>query len=252
MRSQSRSPVLRWCVAPLAACALLAGGRAEAGAQVFQGRVVGANGEGPISTALVRLVDEAGERMAITIADEGGRFRVEAAAPGSYRLQAERVGYQSAETPLLRATDPQGTFDIDLVMAASPVELEGILVRVAEDEADRTVRQLVGLSPASMRFGPVRHAALVEHAERSHTLVDVIRWEYAPTILVRETLDGPCFQYRARGCLPVYLNGMRLNRGLMPDVPIDMLFRVQVVAPTDGSLAYGAGAVLLYTERWLR
>ncbi|KPJ82764.1 MAG: hypothetical protein AMS19_06765, partial [Gemmatimonas sp. SG8_23] len=130
----------RWCVTLLGACAIQASAAEDAAAQVMQGSVIGANGEGPIATALVRLVDEDGEQVAITIADDRGRFRLEAPAPGSYRLQAERVGYRPAETPLLRATDPAGTFDVDLVMSVSPVEVEGVLVRVAEDQADRAVR----------------------------------------------------------------------------------------------------------------
>jgi hypothetical protein len=252
MSSHSRFSVRRWCVTLLGACAIQASAAEDAAAQVMQGSVIGANGEGPIATALVRLVDEDGEQVAITIADDRGRFRLEAPAPGSYRLQAERVGYRPAETPLLRATDPAGTFDVDLVMSVSPVEVEGVLVRVAEDQADRAVRRIIGVSPASLRFKPVRRASLESHVERAHTLGEVIRWEYAPALLVRETPDGPCFQYRTGSCLAVYLNGMRINRMLMPDVPLDMLYRVQVITSGDGSLAYPAGAVLLFTEAWLR
>ena len=98
MRSHSRFSVRRWCVTLLGACAIQASAPEDAAAQVMQGSVIGANGEGPIATALVRLVDEDGEQVAITIADDRGRFRLEAPAPGSYRLQAERVGYRPAES----------------------------------------------------------------------------------------------------------------------------------------------------------
>ena len=125
-------------------------------------------------------------------------------------------------------------------------------VVVPEDEADEAVRLMIGLNPTSLRFRPVRYDALQDHVARAHTLIDVVRWEYAPTVLIRETFDGPCFEYRARNCLDVYLNGTRLNRDFMPEVPLDMVYRVQVVTPTDGSVIYPAGAVLLYTEAWLR
>jgi hypothetical protein len=137
-------------------------------------------------------------------------------------------------------------------MTAAPVELQGFTVRVSEDDADREVRKIIGLSPTSLRFRPVRFDALQDHVARSHTLVDVVRWEYAPAILVRETSNGPCFQYRNRSCLPVFLNGLRLNRDFMTDVPLDMVYRIQVLTPTDGSIAYPSGALLLYTESWLR
>ena len=225
---------------------------ADVSGQTLQGRVVGDRGEGPVATALVRLVDEEGAQLAVSIADSAGLYRLDAPAPGTYRLQAERVGYEDVETPLLRAIDPEGVFNIDLVMTAEPLELQGLTVRVPEDEADDAIQLMIGLDPTSMRFRPVRYEALVGHVERAHTLVDVVRWEYAPAILVRETFDGPCFEYRSRSCLPVYLNGMRLNRDFMPEIPLDMVYRLQVVTPTDGSLIYPAGAVLLYTEAWLR
>jgi hypothetical protein len=114
------------------------------------------------------------------------------------------------------------------------------------------VRQIIGLSPASLRLRPVRREALISHVERAHTLLDVVRFEYSPTLQVRQTRAGPCFEYRAGNCLPVYLNGLRLNRDFTVDVPLDMVYRLQVVTPTDGSLTYPAGAVLLYTEAWLR
>jgi len=226
-----------------------------ASAQLFQGRVTGQSGEGPVATALVRLVDEAGEQLAISIADNAGLYRLQAPGPGVFRIQAERLGFQPVETPLLEALNPDGVYPIDLEMTAAPVELRGFTVltdRLPEAEADRMVRRIIGLSPSSLRFRSVDFAALQDHLARSHSLVDVMRWEYAPAILVYETPNGPCFEYRSQRCLPVYLNGMALNRDFMPDVPLDMVFRLQVVTPTDGSVVYPAGAVLLYTESWLR
>ena len=90
---------------------------------MLQGRVIGGGGEGPVATALVRLVDEEGARLAISIADSAGVYRVEAPGPETYRLQAERVGYEPTETPLLRAVNPDGVFNVDLVMTATPVEV---------------------------------------------------------------------------------------------------------------------------------
>jgi hypothetical protein len=252
MRTAERFARFRWLLVVGCAIAAVPLARAPAAAQVLQGRVVGASGEGPVATALVRLVDEEGEQLAISIADSAGVYRLEAPAPGTYRLQAERLGYQDAETPLLRAIDPEGVFDIDLVMSAAPVEVQGLTVRVPEDDADQAVQMMIGLNPTSLRFRPVRFDALADHVARAHTLVDVMRWEYAPAVLVRETFDGPCFEYRVRNCLPVYLNSMRLNRDFMPDIPLDMVYRIQVITPTDGSVVYPSGAVLLYTEAWLR
>jgi hypothetical protein len=224
-------------------------------AQTFQGRVRGQGTQEPVETALVKLLDEDGDERAITIADSAGFYRLEAEDPGVFRLVAERIGYRPFESPLLQALDPEGVYPIDLDMAPAPVELRGFTVRtdrLPEEEADRTVRQIIGLSPKSLRFRSVDFAMIQDHLERAHTLVDVMRWEFGPAILVYETPDGPCFAHRSRGCLPVYLNGLPLNRDFMPEVPLDMVFRIQVLASTDGSIVYPSGAVLLYTEAWLR
>ena len=94
--------------------------------------------------------------------------------------------------------------------------------------------------------------AIQGHIMQGHNLEDLMRRTDRAGLIVRYTADGPCFSLRARGCLPVYLNGLRLNRDFMGDVPLDMLYTVVVVTPTDGVMQYGGGAVLLYTEAWLR
>ena len=223
-------------------------------AQTFQGRVTGQAGEGPVATALVRLVDEAGDQLAISIADSAGLYRLEAPDPGVFRIEAERVGFQPVETPLLEALNPEGVYTIDLEMVAAPVELRGFTVltdRLPEEQADRSVQQITGLHPRSLRYPAVDFEKLQDHLGRSHTLVDVVRWEFSPAIIVYETPDGPCFSFRNMGCLPVYLNGLRLNRDFMPGIPLDMIYRMQILVPSDGSVVYGS-AVLLFTEAWLR
>ena len=237
---------------------LLAAGTLGAGpltAQTFEGRVLGVSGEGPVGTALVRLVDAEGEQRAISISAADGFYRLRAPEPGVYRIEAERIGYTTVESPLLEALRADGVYPIDLEMAAAPVELLGLTVetaRLSEERADHTVRMIIGLHPNSLRFRPVGYETLQDHLARAHTLTDVVRWEFAPAVLVRETRSGPCFEYRTNRCLPVYLNSMRLDEDYMPDLPLDMLYRVQVVTPTDGSVVYPGGAVLLYTEAWLR
>ena len=230
-------------------------GTAPVAAQTFEGRVLGASGEGPVGTALVRLVDESGEQRAISISDANGFYRLRAPEPGVYRIDAERIGYTKVESPLFEALRPDGVYPIDLEMAAAPVELLGLTVetdRLSEERADHTVRMITGLHPKSLRFRPVGYETLQNHLARAHTLTDVVRWEFAPAVLVRDTRDGPCFEYRSNSCLPVYLNSLRLDADFMTDLPLDMLFRVQVITPTDGSVIYPGGAVLLYTEAWLR
>ena len=69
---------------------------------------------------------------------------------------------------------------------------------------------------------------------------------------MRERPDGPCFTLRGRGCLRVYLNGFPLERDFVDAVPLEMIYRIVLLTPTDPSPGYPGGAVLLYTEGWLR
>jgi len=226
-----------------------------AAGQTFTGRVLDERSEEPVTTALVRLVDGEGAQLAVSIADSAGVYRVDVPGPGVYRLEAARIGFENFETPLLEVTNPDAEYPVDLLLRADPVELPGFTVmtdRASAEQVERQVRLMTGLSPASLRFEPLGFGEIQGHIDRAHNLDDVMRWEYAPGVLVRYTTDGPCYVYRSRGCLPVYLNGFRLNGDFMPEVPLDMLFTIVVLTPTDGSIAYPSGAVLLYTEAWIR
>jgi Carboxypeptidase regulatory-like domain len=224
-------------------------------AQTFQGRVVDDRDERPVPMALVRLVDADGEQRAVSIADSTGFYRLRAPKPGVYRLEAARLGFEKYETPLLEAASAEGIYPIDLLMRAAPVELPGFTVetnRVSDEEADRRVRLTLGASVRSLRYEPIRFDEIQDHIANGRNLEDLMRWTNTVGMTVRYTTDGPCFSLRSRGCLPVYLNGMLLSRDFMPAVPLDMLYTIVVVTPTDPVITYPGGAVLLYTEAWLR
>jgi len=227
---------------------------ASAEAQTFRGRVVDERDGRPVPTTLVRLVGEDGKQHAVSIADSSGVYRLRAPEPGVYRLEAARIGYENFVTPLLEVAQTGGVYPIDLLMRAAPLPLSGLTVetRAATREADRQIRLITGLSPASMRHRPIRFPEIQSHLDQGHLLTDLLRWSNTVGLLVSNRIDGPCYSLRGRGCLPVYLNGMPIERDFVDGVPLDMLYTIVVVTPTDGSMAYPSGAVLLYTEAWLR
>lgn len=242
------------CRAALVGLVLVIAPGSGLAAQTFEGRVLEDGTDIPVATALVVLLDEGGEQIAVSIADQEGNYRVRAEEPGVYRLRAERIGFESFETPLLSAGNPDATYPIDLVMRTDPLELPGFTVqtnRLSDEEADRAVRLILGLSTASLRFPPIGYPTIQGHVDRGHTLADLLRSEAKAGLLIHTDHEGPCIAVRARGCLPVYLNGLRLRRDFVDTVPLDMIYRIVVVTPTDGSLVYLGGAVLLYTEGWL-
>lgn len=244
----------RASVVGIALAAALLGGPRSAAAQTFQGRVLEDGTDAPVPTALVSLLDADGDQVAVSIADDVGGYRVQAPEPGVYRLRAERIGFETFETPLLEAGLADGTYPVDLVVRSDPLELPGFTVqtnRLSDEDADRAVQLILGLSPRSLRLRPVGHRVIQDHVDRAHTLVDLLRWEAKAGLRITTTHEGPCITVRARGCLGVYLNGLRLRRGFVEAVPLDMIYRIIVVTPTDGSIVYPSGAVLLYTEAWL-
>lgn len=234
---------------------LWAGVACPVAAQTFQGRVVDDRDEQPVPTALIRLLDENGDQRGLSIADSAGMYRLEAPGPGQYRIEAARLGFENFETPLLEVTVRDGTYPVDLLLRASPVELPGFTIettRPLAEQVERSMRLMLGISPASMRYGPVTFVELQDHIDQNHTLEDVMRWSSFPGMVVTQTTEGPCFSLRGYGCLPVYLNGLIVKRDFILGVPLDMLYSIVVVTPTDGVMQYSAGAVLLYTEAWLR
>ena len=185
---------------------------------------------------------------------ESGTPSVVAPEPGVYRLRAERIGFAMFETPLLEVGTADAVYPVDLVVRSDPLELPGFTVetnRLSDEAADRAVQLILGLSPESLRFRPIGFETIQDHVDRAHTLADLLRWAAKAGLVIRTSHEGPCIAVRARGCLPVYLNGLRLRREFVDTVPLEMIYRIVVVTPTDGSMTYLGGAVLLYTEAWL-
>lgn len=220
--------------------------------QGFRGRVVEEGGDRAVPTALVRLMDAGNEQVAFDVADGDGAYVLEAPEPGEYRLVAERLGYEPFSSPLLQAGEASGVYTIDLAMRKAPLPIRGLTVSADRMEAiQREVRLDIGMSPRSLRVAPVFRSTIEEHLAKGHKLEDLVRWSNLPGIIVRQTTRGPCFQYRNRGCLRVFLNRMPLPPELVPTVPLEVAETVVVVLPNE-TILHPGGAVILYTSGWIR
>lgn len=245
LASAARRPI----ATTLLLCAALA---PPAAAQTLQGRVTDQEDGQGVSTAIVRLLDRRGEPLRLVLADSAGRYRIEAPDPGEYHVSAERLGYETTRSPLLAVADPEGTYPVDIIMEKAPVGLEGFTVtadRIAELE--RGLRLEIGLNPRSLRVRPLMRPTIEEHLAKGHNVTDLVRWRNLPQITVRETTDGPCFQWRNRGCIDVYLNAFRVNPEFVPVLPLDGVETIVVLMPYE-SAQYESGAILLYTPGWVR
>lgn len=108
------------------------GAMAQEGSARVEGVARVAETGAPIPFALVHLLPAdsrtAAPRQGITSAD--GRFHFAAAAPGEYRLQLLRIGYQPVLSLVLRLR-PGETLQHELHGAMRPIELPGVVVRPA-------------------------------------------------------------------------------------------------------------------------
>ena len=110
---------------------------------------------------------------------------------------------------------------------------------------------MIGQNPVSLRFRPLMRPEIEAHVAKAHDLTDLMRWESPPSIITKETREGPCFQWRNAQCLLVYLNGSRVPDEMVPVLPLDML-ETLVVLGAGESVVCPRGAILLYTAGWIR
>ncbi|HYW09903.1 MAG TPA: carboxypeptidase regulatory-like domain-containing protein, partial [Longimicrobium sp.] len=100
----------------------------------------------PVAGAFVSLLDSAGTRVARGLSGEDGRYTLRAAAPGAYRVRAERIGHATSGSPVLRL-GAEETVDFDLRSSSAPIVLEGIAGR---GRSRCTVRPGAGVPAATL------------------------------------------------------------------------------------------------------
>jgi hypothetical protein len=107
------------------------------------------------------------------------------------------------------------------------------------------------MSPAQLRIRPVRSPAIQGHAMRGANISEMIDRLNIPNLQVFRTREGPCYQFRGRGCLPVHLDGARLGPASVSTIPLEMLSTVVVLLPSE-TVAYPLGAVHLFSTGFMR
>lgn len=219
--------------------------------QDIRGRVLEAGSERGVARALVQLIDTDDEVEALALSDSSGVYRLTTPGPGEYRLTAEAYGYDPLRSLLLSVGDRE-SYTVDVELAPVPLPIPGLRVRADRyEEIEDGLRLEIGIHPRSLRYEPVMRPEIEDHLDNAHGLTELVRWSNLASVVTRETRDGPCFQWRNRHCIPVYLNGMKVAQEMVPVLPLDGIEMIVIVTPGE-TIMYIGGAVLLYTPGWIR
>ena len=97
-------------------------------AQTISGQVTDSVTGTVVARGFVVLVNDRGQDVARTLADEHGRFVISARAPGKYRVRSERIGYRVWESELIALRANQAV-RLTLRVTAIPSRLADIEVR---------------------------------------------------------------------------------------------------------------------------
>lgn len=114
----------------------------HADAQSVRGRLLDADGETGLGSAMIVLEDRNGTEVERALSRDNGLFLLEAPAPGSYRLRAERIGYATTYSDFFDLA-AGGTITQNIVAAVEAITLEGL---EAGGERKCTVRPEEGLA----------------------------------------------------------------------------------------------------------
>ena len=231
-------------------------------AQSIMGNLLDAQSGQAIMLGYVGLLTEDGERVAWTLADESGFFRLDAPEPGSYMLYGESMGYRSSvEGPILLGEDQlvPAEFRLDPM----PVVLDSLRV-VAESKRLSLVlagyydREQVGLGHF---IGPERILERFDARQISDFFWGVPGIRLMPASNMAGSGYVPLMRSAAslRGfCLPqVYLDGIPqpgaddLDNLIMPfDIEAIEVYRSPAEVPARyTSAGSNCGVILLWSRK---
>jgi hypothetical protein len=168
---------------------------------------------------------------------------VKADRPGTYFLNVRRLGYFPEETDGIRLA--QGQVLRDTVYLLSPRVLKAVEV-VVRREVDRRF----GVNIRALSSSNVITAEEIDRVRPvASTLEDLLRWNHPPSLVItRDRNGGTCFQLRARGCAPVYLDGMFVGTdGWFPSSEIQSIV---VIPGNEAFIRFGrsTGVIAVFTN----
>lgn len=234
----------------------------RAGEQLVYGRLLDNDGGDPVPQGLVRLLRPTGSSAAATLSDDNGLFSLVSPSAGTYRLQAERIGYKTSTGPELHLMLGD-TIYLDFNLSVEAILLNPIVVRAtARSMQDRYAPG--GMEDFYTRYSAYAGSAIAEFLTRD-SIAAYDGWPITAGQLMNRTMMM-VDQYNInhgtvslRGhCIPQYwVNGTMVQFypqwALMPeDLEAVEIFEFPflppgLTRPEDGRLP--CGVVSIWTRR---
>jgi hypothetical protein len=103
-------------------------GALEVGAQEVRGRIIATETREPLTGVFVMLRDSLGLRWAGALTDSTGFYRLRTIHPGTYTVEAERLGYETSKAgPFV--VHPTAVLVEDIALAIKPITLPSVSAR---------------------------------------------------------------------------------------------------------------------------
>ena len=234
------------------------------GEQLVYGRLLDDESGDPIPDGTVRLLTEAGGVAAAAMSDEEGLFFLASPSAGTYRLQAERLGYHTSTGPDLHLMLGD-TLGVDFYLSVDAILLNPLVVRATSRPfGDRY--DLTGMEDFLRRYSRFARAGIGEFLTRDSIAKYEDRFPTTGQLLAMKTMAVVYADYQSgrvslgRGCdgPTYYLDGFPLP----PQYPLwaltpDMLEGVEVYErgyiPAElNRTGYGTGFPCGVVSYWSR
>jgi len=123
--------------------------------QLLYGRLLDDSTHDPIAGGTVRLLTSSGSVATSAISSDDGLFWIVSPRPGTYRLEGERIGYETAESPELKLM-PGDSIGVDFYLSTQAVLLSPLVVTASRrpwgDRAD--LRSMESFFTRFSRYAP--------------------------------------------------------------------------------------------------
>ncbi|MBC7788640.1 MAG: carboxypeptidase regulatory-like domain-containing protein [Anaerolineae bacterium] len=236
---------MRFILTAIAAMGVLSAFSA-ADAQRVRGRVLH---EAPPRTAIglvhVSLFTERDSLIGDVRTDSTGIFSLRAPSPGRYKLRARRLGYEVVMSDGF-ALEQGEVLTFNFLLPSRRIELQPVTI-TDKREVEKRLR-LYGIDPRTFNGARrITREKLDRFDDGFHTLIDVLRMQNIPGLMVQQGNTGEACLYSSRasagglggGCMKVLLDGVPAPN--LSDIEPASIELVLVVDALSAGALYGGG-----------